>query len=276
MDSPVLVFGASGPIGHFLLPRLADCGAMVMAVSRRQPGDAPSPAIWMQHDLDREPLASEANVLIGLGPLRHVLEQVRHGRRLGRVIALSSASTLFKSASPDDQERELMAELIELERQLDQECRQREIVLTLLKPTLIYAPGLDANLTRVAGLIARLRLAPYCGRGLRQPVHADDLARLIVECLRRGQVARGQWLLGGGESLVYPDMLRRVAERQGRAVRLLPVPLWLLKVSLDVAHWFGRLQDVRGVMLERQRIDLLVDDAPARERLDWNPRPFRP
>jgi nucleoside-diphosphate-sugar epimerase len=276
MDAPVLVFGASGPIGRFLLPRLAECGGLVMAVSRHQPEQADPGTIWIQHDLDCGPLASEANVLIGLGPLRHVLEQVCHGRRLGRVIAMSSASTLFKTRSSDPDERHLMAELVELEQQLEEACEQREIKLTLLKPTLIYAPGLDANLTRVAGLIGRLGLAPYCGRGLRQPVHADDLARLIVECLLPTRESGGRWLLGGGETLAYPDLLRRLAERQGRAVRLLPVPLWPMKLVLGLAHALGRLRDIRTVMLERQRIDLLVDDAPAREKLGWNPRPFRP
>lgn len=276
--APVLLLGASGSIGQFLIKRLAESEVTLLAVSRRQPAMAlaGSGVIWMQHDLDQGPLEAQANVLVGLGPIRHVLEQVRQGRGIGRVVAMSSASTLFKAQSPDAAERALMTKLIELEDQLEAECRERDIDLTLLKPALIYAPGLDANVSRVAGLIARLRVVPYCGRGLRQPVHADDLARLVVDCLLRGRATVGRWLLGGGETLAYPDMLRRIAERHGQPARLVPVPASLMKVVLKGAHAMGRVLDIRPVMLDRQKIDLVVDDAPARERLGWDPRPFRP
>jgi nucleoside-diphosphate-sugar epimerase len=274
--APVLMLGASGPIGQFLIRRLAGQGVMMMAVSRNQPARTADQVIWIEHDLDLGPIEAEANVLVGLGPLRHVLAQVRASRRLGRVIAMSSASTLFKTESVDPAERALMRALIELEAELQAECARREIDLTLLKPTLIYAPGQDANVNRIAGLIGRLDVVPYCGQGLRQPVHADDLARLVLDCLIRGHSAAGTWLLGGGETLSYPAMLRRIASAHGRTPRLVPVPAVLMKSLLLLAHAVGRMRDIRAVMLDRQKLDLVVDDSPARENLGWNPRPFRP
>ncbi|MFU8833050.1 MAG: NAD-dependent epimerase/dehydratase family protein, partial [Wenzhouxiangella sp.] len=178
--APVLLLGGSGPVGGFLIERLAGQGALLMAVSRQQPIQSAEHVIWLQHDLDQGPADVEPSVLISLGPLRHALDQVRTAGRIGRVIALSSASTLFKMSSSDPAERALMAELTETEESLTEACRAREIDLTLLKPAMIYGTDQNANVERVAGLIGRLRVAPYCGQGLRQPVHADDLARLIV------------------------------------------------------------------------------------------------
>jgi uncharacterized protein YbjT (DUF2867 family) len=273
---PILVFGASGPVGDFLLQRLAGQGIVVMAVSRHQPRRSDADIIWLQHDLDAGPVDVQASVLVSLGPLRLALDQVTASRHIGRVIALSSASTLFKRHSSDPFERELMAELEEIENELAVICREREIDLTLLKPTMIYGAGRDANVARVSGLIAGSSLVPCSGRGLRQPVHADDLARLIVDCLVRGRQSAGCWLLGGGETLDYPAMLRRIGSSSGRQVRVIAVPAWVMKLTLSIVHRFGRLNDIRPIMIERQKFDLVVDDQPARERLGWQPRPFRP
>ncbi|MGY6632024.1 MAG: NAD-dependent epimerase/dehydratase family protein [Wenzhouxiangella sp.] len=272
----ILVFGASGPVGGFLRARLADSGSTVMAVSRRPPDQQAGHEIWLQQDLDQGPLASDASVLVTLGPLSHALAELDANRRLGRIVALSSASTRFKQDSADPTERALIRGLMATEEQLRQRCAERQVILTLIKPSLIYAPGLDRNVSRVAGLIQRLSVAPYAGRGLRHPVHADDLARLIVDCLRLGAQSQGDWLVGGGETLAYPEMLKRIASANGHTTRPVPVPAWMLKAILKAAHGCGRLKDIRAVMIDRQRQDLLVDDTPARERLGWSPRPFRP
>lgn len=274
--APLLLLGASGATGQFLIQRLAGQGVMLMAVSRRQPRQSQPHVIWLQQDLDAGPAEVESSVLISLGPLVHALRQAEQAPRLGRVIALSSASTRFKAQSSDDGERALIVRLIELEADLQEVCRQRDIDLTLLKPTLIYGGEDDANVSRIGGLAARMKWLPYCGHGLRQPVHADDLARLIVDCLALGRQSAGSWLLGGGESLEYPAMLSRISSARGRSNRLLRLPLWAMKALLAAVHASGRMQDIRSVMLARQRVDLVVDDTPARERLGWQPRPFRP
>ncbi len=274
--APLLVLGASGPVGTFLLDRLSEQAVTVMAVSRQQPQRADGRVIWMQLDLSHGPVEAEASVLVSLGPIRHALAQVEKGRRLGRVVALSSASTLFKTQSSDPAERELMAELLSLEQALEQACRERDIDLTLLKPTMIYGGGRDGNVSRIGALVKHLGLVPYCGKGLRQPVHADDLARVVVDCLKLGRRAAGRYLLGGGETLDYPTLLKRVGSARGQVVKLVRLPVFLLKLMLKLAHLSGRMNDVRPAMLERQAIDLVVDDQPARERLNWRPRAFRP
>jgi nucleoside-diphosphate-sugar epimerase len=66
-------------------------------------------------------------------------------------------------------------------------CALRQLVLTLLRPTLIYGCGLDQNISRLARIIRLCRCMLVAGqaRGLRQPVHADDLAALAVAALAR-------------------------------------------------------------------------------------------
>jgi nucleoside-diphosphate-sugar epimerase len=272
----ILLLGASGPVGRFFLDRTAGQPIRVLAVSRHDPLKAWPHVTWLQHDLERAPADVRAGTLVSFGPLAHALTQVEQGIGLGRVIALSSASTLFKKQSADRAERRQIAALNQCEEALQSACRERDIVLTLLKPTMIYGGGRDANVTRIAGLVSRLPVVPVAGRGLRAPVHADDLARLAVECVISGPRSAGTWLLAGGETLAYPDMLRRVAAVEGRSIRLLRLPQWLMKPAVRAAHLAGRLRDINPAMIQRQAMDLVVDDTPAREQLGWNPRPFRP
>ena len=273
---PVLVLGASNPVGQFFLKRAVKHSRIQMlAVSRRTPAFSAAGLTWLQHDLSEGPVSAMAAVLVSLGPIGLAVRQLEATPAIGRVIALSSASTEFKSDSADPAERELMAEIRAAEARLSELCQARGAHLSLLKSTMIYG-GADANVSRLAALATRLPVLPVAGHGLRQPVHADDLAELSLRLLSMGPDSAGTWLLGGGETLDYPAMLRRIAAGQGQSARILSVPVLMLKSALRLAHALGRLRDIRPVMLERQAVDLIVDDHPARERLGWNPRPFRP
>jgi len=275
-NAPILMLGASGPCGQALLERLAGQGVSILAVSRSAPAHSATHVLWIKQDLDQGPVACEANVLISAGPLNHVLRQADFSPSLGRIIALSSASTEFKANSSDPSERELINHLIDLEKALIEVCKSRDISLTLLKPTMIYGGMHNDNVTRIGKLAEEFRWLPYCGRGLRHPVHADDLAYLMQDCLIRGESSDGVWLLGGGEALNYPAMMARIARAHDRVPRLIRLPMWFMKLMLSVAHRFHRLEGIRPVMLERQCMDLLVDDTSAKKLLDWEPRAFRP
>lgn len=264
-QSPVLVLGASGAIGHFLVPRLLDSGIPVMAVSRRRPEVSRTGLTWIEHDLASGPAPVEAAVLISAGPLALAAAQAKAMSRLGRVIAFSSASVRFKRESADPSEREAMARLLQAETELKELCAARGIGLTLFRPALIYGGPENANIGIIAALSGRYRWLPVAGNGRRHPVHAADLAGIAADALGRGET--GEFDLGGGEILGYRELVRRVARAAGVEPRLVPVPAFLLKLALALAHGLGRLKAVRPAMIERQAMDLLVDDTEARRRL---------
>ncbi len=276
LGAPVLVLGASGVVGGYLLDLFAEQGVSVLAVSRRPPERARPGEIWFQQDLAVSPAPVSASVVISLGPLLFAEQYLRENSQVGRLVALSSASTHFKLDSPDPAERTLIAGLLATEERVSKLCRDRSINVTILKPTMIYGAGDDRNVSYLARLMGRFSMVPYCGRGLRQPVHAQDLADLIGRCLVLGKRSNGSWLVGGGETLEYPTMLRRIAAANHRSPRLVRIPTWLMTSALAIAHRLGRLRSVNSAMIRRQGQDLAVDDRPARQSLNWNPRPFRP
>ncbi len=275
----VLVLGASGAVGQGLVGELGRAGSTVLAVSRRPPEHSEPGVIWYQHDLADGPLACQASTLFSAGPLNLAVNQVEAMRGLGRVVALSSASLYFKGDASEASERDgseqaVMARLLNAERRLQALCERRSIPLTVFRPAMIYGGGTDRNVERLADLMGRLPVVPVAGRGRRHPVHAEDLAGVMVEAVSRG--VTGTLALGGGETLDYVSMLDRIARARGLSPRILRLPAWMLTATAAAARPLGLLRDIRPAMLRRQSRDLLVDDGPARRQLGWAPRTFQP
>lgn len=100
----VLVIGGSGQIGQFLLPRLADAGADILAVSRQPPADPR----WLMGALpDAMPELPPLDAVVSLGPLDHLAPWLSATRLAGtpHVIATSSMSAETKRDSDVPEER---------------------------------------------------------------------------------------------------------------------------------------------------------------------------
>src|SRR6185312_15824799 len=173
----VLVFGGSSQIGHFLLPRLLAHGATVTALSRH--------ARISQDALPRELPHPAAIVSFGpLAPFAQWLARTDFGSEPPRVIATSSMSAETKRDSAMPAERALAQQLRDGEQALAAACARHGAPWTVLRPTLIYGAGLDKSLSPIARRAWRTRVFPLpAGRGLRQPVHADDIALAVLAAL---------------------------------------------------------------------------------------------
>lgn len=264
-----VVFGASGFIGHYLLPRLAQQDGDVVAVSR-QVHDAAAAVCWRRGTLpDAVPRFADAvTAVVCLGPLDHFttwLEQVQlRGRP--RVVAMSSMSAESKRESPDSAERALAARLNDAEQRLLARCAELQSACTILRATLIYG-GPAGSLERAAARARRWHLFPLPrGQGLRQPVHAADLALAVLAALEQPQ-ATGIIEVGGGERMTASALFVRA--RRHWAPRTLGVPL-AAPLCTALAALRGR---GRG-MAARLRMDLVADNTRLQSELGVRPRGF--
>ena len=268
----VVVFGASGQIGHFLLPRLVATGAAVQAVSRRPPS-APPGVDWLRGSLpDAVPGLTTADALISLGPLDAFAVWLERTPLADapRVVATSSMSAASKTDSPDPDERALAARLRDAEQRLAARCDALGAAWTVLRPTLIYGAGMDRSLTPLARRARRWRVFPLpAGNGLRQPVHAEDIALAVLVALARPESAGQVIPLGGGERLTAAAMFARVRAALPVATLPLPIP----RAALHTAAFV--LPRLRGPLM---RLDqhLIADNALAERLLGVAPRPFAP
>jgi nucleoside-diphosphate-sugar epimerase len=274
-----LVLGARSQIGRFLLPRLGDAGWSVHAGTRGVPPADEAGRRWYRFDLFTDPgPALQVDTVFSLGPLDGLVAWLeRSPVRAARIIAFGSTSVHSKQDSDDPRERALAHRLQSAEARLRQIAAERGAGATLLRPTLIYGGGGDRNLSRMVQLARRWRVLPLprTATGLRQPVHAADLADAAWQAAQRAP-AIGAYDLPGGETLPYREMVRRVLACLDPPLRIIALPPGPLRIGLRIARRFGALPDASDAILHRLQRDLVYDSTAARRDLAYAPRAFRP
>jgi len=277
----VVVTGATGIVGRYLLPRLIASGDAVIAVSRGPaPPWAPPGVRWHVCDIGRDPRVPSlaVSVLVHVAPLwlapTVISSLLPTGLR--RVVAFGSTSRFTKAASPDSGERALARRLVEAEAAVERACSEAAIPWTILRPTLIYGGGHDRNVSTIADFIRRFGFFPLVagGRGRRQPVHADDLAVAALAALDGDAAAGRAYDLGGGSTLTYRAMVAAVFAGLGRRPRLVDVPLPLARLALRAGRLLPPFRHLTAAAADRAAEDICFDHAEAARDLGYAPRPF--
>lgn len=278
----VLVTGASSQIGVFAIPRLLEAGFHVVAVSRQPwPENLPQPAHleWLGLDQALQAQANNAcQYLLSAGPMSLAVQVLRSSQRFDKAVIFSSSSVLTKHASEDPAEKQLIQTMRVQEVELASLADQQQLKMVIFRPTLIYGCGLDQNISRLAGLIKRYGVMPVNGsaNGLRQPVHADDLAQVAVSAFDCQQELPLEMLLSGGSALSYADMVKAIFAACQKPARILHLPQWLLVAAIRLLKPLGLTGGVSAAMVKRQLLDLTFDSSRAQQLLDFQPRPFAP
>lgn len=269
----ILLTGATSQLGHAMLPLLAVAGDEVIALSRGRRSASPARIEWLQGELPvAMPVMPTLDAIVSFGPLDGLAEwlstQASAPARV--VVATSSMSAVSKRDSGVPEDRAVAERLLRGEAALQRECKRLGMRWIILRPTMIYGVGLDRNLTPIARRALHSRLFPIPpGRGLRQPVHAQDVAQAALSAMRNEAVASRIIEIGGGERLRADEMFRRVRASLDRPTLPLAVP----SVALPLASRL--LPRLRGA-LSRLDQDLVADNTVATEVLGVHPRQFRP
>lgn len=278
-----LVTGATSQIGHFLLPMLAGhaltaadppaAHGAVIALTRHRPGPSLPHVRWTRGALpDRPAIEAPLRLAASFGPLDDFATWLERAPLAAspRVVATSSMSAESKRESVVAAERAIARRLRDGEQRLIDVCERRGIAWTILRPTLIYGAGLDRSLTPIARRAVRTRLFVYPDApGLRQPVHAQDVAQAALRALEDGAAAGCILPLGGGERITAGEMFRRVRAS-------LPVATWGLPLPIAPLRPLSRVHEALRGPVSRLTADLVADNDALVQRLGFRPRPFRP
>lgn len=138
--------------------------------------------------------------------------------------------------------------------------------VVVIRPPLVYGPGVKANFAALVRAVARGLPLPFGAIDNRRSlVGVDNLVDVLLLCLTHPAAAGQAFFVSDGEDLSTPTLVRRIAAAMDRPARLLSLPLPLLRV---VSTCFER----RDAM-ERLCSNLQVDITKARTLLNWSP-PF--
>ena len=134
----------------------------------------------------------------------------------------------------------------------------------IVRPPLVYGPGVRANFLRLLQWVDRERPLPLGAvQNKRSLVSIWNLCSLLVHVLEHPAAVGRVWMVSDGEDLSTPDLIRQIGRAMNRRVRLPPIPLGLLQVF---AALLGKRSEVT-----RLCGSLVVDATPTREELAWSP-----
>lgn len=134
----------------------------------------------------------------------------------------------------------------------------------IVRSPLVYGPGVRANFLRLMRLVDKQRPLPLGAIDNRRSlVSVWNLCDLLTNLLRNPAAPGGTWMVSDGEDFSTADLIRRLGHAMDRRVRLVSVPLGLLRFS-------GRLMG-RKAEVARLCGSLVVDIAQTREKLTWSP-----
>ncbi|MDX8376454.1 MAG: NAD-dependent epimerase/dehydratase family protein [Mariprofundales bacterium] len=297
----IFITGATSQIGMFLLKILADNpNYHIYAVSRNlQPKQAS--VTWLQMDLedwtqDDEVLDAQSDCLDQqdqvesikfptcdiwihlalLSLINETLLQKASTAGVRRLLVFGTTSMFTKQQSHSAKEQGLVNELEATEKLIAQLAPTLAMPWTLFRPTMIYGCGLDKNVSFIRDKIKRFGFIPIIngGHGLRQPVHAEDLAIACCQTLSQLETYNKSYNLSGGEILSYVDMVRRIFVSMNKKPRLLNVPLGLMKFVLRVAALIPSYRFLTPDMAERVNQDLVFPHDDAQKDFGYQPRGF--
>jgi len=136
--------------------------------------------------------------------------------------------------------------------------------VVIIRPPLVYGPGVKANFASMVRWLQRgIPLPLGAIHNLRSLVALDNLVDLIITCIHHPAAANQTFLVSDGEDVSTTELLQRMGAALGKPARLLPVPQRLLE-------WGAALVGKQAVA-QRLFSSLQVDISATRQLLGWTP-----
>lgn len=287
-DRIVVVTGATGFVGAYLVPALLEAGWSVRALARtlskgvdlKRAGAELHRGDLLEPDSLRAALRG-ATAVVHLaavadssdGDLNHRVNVVGsanlvaacRAEGVARIVNVSSTC-----AGRDLQDAYGRSKLV-----AEAEFAGDDLQVTHLRPAMIYGHG-SAEFDLFAAACKHAPRVPIPGNGrcVLRPVYVDDFVALVLRVLEREAAIGATYDVAGPDPIVIDDFVELLGRAQGRRRKTLHVPA---RLAILGARVLGRVQqhpfiNVDQVMAFLQ--DTVVDIDPARRDLGWDPRPI--
>ena len=291
----ILVTGAAGFIGSALCRGLAERGHRPVA-GLRHPAPPSSTAeglllgdITPDRDWSRALRGARIDIVVHLAQRAHSTADpaalapeppaaaalARAAARAGarRFVYLSSINAMGAATAPDrpfradDEPRPegpYGRSKLATEQALAEAARDTGVELVVIRPPLVYGPGVRANFRALLQLVASGVPLPFAAiRNRRSFFHADNLADLIAMAATHPAAPGQVFLVSDGLDLSTPALIRLLAQGLGRRARLFPVPELLFAPLRQAPRLGPRLASLT--------LSLQVDSSATRTLLGWTP-----
>jgi nucleoside-diphosphate-sugar epimerase len=152
----------------------------------------------------------------------------------------------------------------EAEQGLRQLTADTGMEVVIIRPPLVYGPGVKANFAALMRAVHRGWPLPLGAvHNQRSIVALDNLVDFIITCITHPKAANQTFLVSDGQDLSTTELVRGMAHAAGVPARLLPAPVWALQAGASLLGKGGAVQRLCG--------NLQVDISKARSLLGWAP-----
>ena len=296
--SKILITGASGFIGQALLKRLTRDHLTVRCILRQQNQNFNH----IEHIL--MPSMSESNdwrralegcdIVIHLAARVHVMHEdskdplsefrktnvvlttnlARQAAALGvkRFIFLSSVKVngegtrhnVFNESQAANPQDPYAISKWEAEEALRHLSKKTDMEVVIIRPPLVYGPGVKANFLKMMRYLQRGVPLPLGNiQNKRSLVGLNNLVDFIVTCVSHPKAANQTFLISDDDDISTSNLLRLISKVMDKRPRLIPIPSKLL-------FWLFSMIG-RGDFAERLLGSLEVDISKAKKLLSWSP-----
>ena len=153
---------------------------------------------------------------------------------------------------------------MEAEQALRQLATETAMEIVIIRPVLVYGPGVKANFLSMMHWLDKGVPLPFGAiHNNRSLVALDNLVDLVVTCIGHPAAANQTFLVSDGEDLSTTALLSRMARALHKPARLIPVPSWMLER--------GALLLGKKALSQRLCGSLQVDIEKTRTLLGWEP-----
>ena len=273
----VVVTGATGFTGAYVVPRLLDAGHSVCCFVRpssNRSSLAGQEVEFAEGDLDdassleqalrgRDALVNIAS--LGFGHAPKIVEAiVRSGVR--RAVFISTTA-LFTSLNAPSKTVRMAAE---------QTIRDSGIDYTILRPTMIYGSSKDRNICRLVRFLKRWPVIPIVGHGrhLQQPVYVADVAAAVAASLSTDVAIRKEYNISGAAPLTFNELIDTVCRKLHRRVFKLHLPAGIMIAALSALERVRIRLPIKAEQLERLNEDKAFDSEQAARDFGYAPLGF--
>ncbi|WP_368881699.1 UDP-glucose 4-epimerase family protein [Shewanella algae] len=153
----------------------------------------------------------------------------------------------------------------EAEVQLLELAEQTGLEVVIIRPTLVYGPGVKANFASLLHLVSKGLPLPFGSvkDNKRSLVSVTNLVDLIVTCIEHPKAANQVFLVSDDHDISTAEMVKHMSQALGKSCRLLPVPLWCYRL---VGKLTGKMD-----VVDRLIGSLQVDITHTKNTLGWTP-----
>lgn len=152
----------------------------------------------------------------------------------------------------------------EAEQLLRQVSHDTGMEVVIVRPPLIYGPGVGGNFLRLLKLVSWGIPLPLASvRNQRSMIYLDNFADALIACATHPAAAGKTYLVSDGEDISTPLLMQHMANLMGRRSWLWPLPPVLLQLA-------GKMTGMSSVV-ERLIGSLQIDSAKIRSELEWLP-----